>query len=181
MSEPFIGHVMIFGGNFAPVGWAFCQGQLLEISQHNALSNLIGKTYGGDGSTNFALPDLRGRVPVHMGQGPGLSNYQIGEAAGMERVTLTTQQLPPHPHDARVRSGVAGNTNAPTSNSVLADAFQSGATPAYVYGTNNNLNQVSLATRSIQASGGNQSHENRQAYITLNFIIALVGALPSLN
>ena len=180
MSEPFIGNVIIFSGNFAPVGWAFCQGQQLQVAQHNALFNLIGTTYGSDGPGNFALPDLRGRVPVHMGQGPG-SNYQIGEAAGVESVTLTQQQLPSHPHTVQVRTGVAGNTSAPSNSSVLADEFQSQANAAFVYAPISNLNQVSLATQTIGLAGGSQPHENRQLFLTLNFIIALEGVFPSRN
>src|SRR5881394_307932 len=99
MSNPYIGEIRMFGGNFAPNGWAFCDGSLIAISENDALFNLIGTTYGGDGQNTFALPDLRGRIPVHQGQGPGISqNYTIGEVAGVENVTLTTQQIPSHNH-----------------------------------------------------------------------------------
>src|SRR3954468_21133588 len=98
MADPYIGEIRMFGGNFAPAGWAFCSGQLIPISENDTLFNLIGTTYGGDGQSTFALPDLRGRVPIHMGTGPGLSTHIIGEAAGVESVTLLTQNMPPHTH-----------------------------------------------------------------------------------
>src|SRR5258705_3958583 len=98
MSNPFVGEIRMFGGNFAPAGWAFCDGSLIPISENDTLFNLIGTTYGGDGENTFALPDLRGRIPIHQGQGPGISNYLIGERAGVEDVTLTTQQIPLRHH-----------------------------------------------------------------------------------
>jgi microcystin-dependent protein len=182
MSQPYLGQILMFGGNFAPAGWALCAGQTLAISENDALFTLIGTTYGGDGQETFNLPDLQGRVPVHMGQGPGISqNYLIGETAGVEAVTLTTQQMPAHPHTVQVRSDTAGNTSAPAATSVLADEFQSQANAAFVYAANNGVNQVSLAPQTIGASGGSQPHENRQEFQTLNFIISLVGIFPSQN
>jgi microcystin-dependent protein len=182
MSQPYVGQILIFGGNFAPVGWAFCSGQLMSIADNDALFQLIGTTYGGDGEQTFALPDLQGRAPMHMGQGPGVSqNYIIGEAAGVESVTLTQQQIPTHNHLVQVRTGVAGNTSAPSNSSVLADEFQSQANAAFVYAANNGLNQVTLASQTIAPSGGSQPHENRQLFLTLNFIISLFGVFPSQN
>src|SRR5882724_7360050 len=116
MGEPFVGEIRMFGGNFAPAGWAFCQGQLMAISENETLFNLIGTTYGGDGQSTFGIPDLQGRIPIHMGTGGGLSNYQIGQKAGVESVTLNTNQIPLHNHQALATSQ-GGNSNSP-SNSI---------------------------------------------------------------
>src|SRR3712207_483459 len=118
---PYIGEIRMFGGNFAPVGWAFCEGQTLPISENDALFTLIGTTYGGDGEETFNLPDLQGRIPVHQGTGPGLSSYVIGEAAGVESVTLTTQQIPVHNH-AFIASTATGTQNTPVNNMVASSA-----------------------------------------------------------
>jgi microcystin-dependent protein len=182
MSQPYIGQIMIFGGSFAPQGWAFCNGQTMDISQNDTLFNLIGTTYGGDGRTTFNLPDLQGRVPVHIGQGPGLSNYNIGDKAGVESVTLTTPQLPAHNHQVAVVTGTTqGNTSTPgfQSNSVLADEFQSQANAAFAYVANNGTNQVALGTKTIGLTGGSQPHENRQPFLAINYIISLFGVFPS--
>src|SRR3954463_9270891 len=138
MAQPYIGEIRMFGGNFAPAGWAVCQGQLMPISENDALFNLIGTTYGGDGQSTFGLPDLRGRAPVHMGQGSGLSSYTIGQNGGSEFVTLTTQQMPTHNHLVQVITGTtANNTSKPASNSILSDETQSGAaTASFVYVAN---------------------------------------------
>jgi microcystin-dependent protein len=181
MSQPYVGQILIFGCNFAPAGWALCQGQLLPISENETLFNLIGTTYGGDGQETFGLPDLRGRVPVHMGQGPGITqNYQIGEMAGTESVTLTTQQIPSHNHAVQIKTGTAGNVSKPGGN-VLADEFVSQADAPFVYVPFNNTNQVTLGQQTIGPAGGNQPHENRQSYLTLNFCISLFGVFPSQN
>lgn len=180
MSQPYVGQIMMFGGNFAPVGWAFCNGQLIPISENDVLFNLIGTTYGGDGQNTFALPDLQGRVPVHMGQGPGITNnYIIGEQFGVEQVTLTTQQIPSHNHSAMAVSGTPGNASVPASNLFLADEFQNGAEPANVYLPYDSANQVGLAGQSVGPAGGSQPHDNMQEYLTINFIIALYGVYPS--
>jgi microcystin-dependent protein len=180
MSSPYVGQILMFGGNFTIAGWAMCQGQLLPISENDTLFTLIGTTYGGDGQSTFGLPDLRGRVPVHMGQGPGISqNYQIGEAAGTEYVTLTTQQNPTHNHMVQIFSGTNGNVSKPANNTVLADEFQAPANSAFTYAANNGQNQVPLAAQTIGNAGGGQPHENRQQYLTLNFIISLYGVYPS--
>jgi microcystin-dependent protein len=167
---PFLGEIRLFGGNFAPQGWNFCDGSLLPISQYDTLYALIGTTYGGDGQTNFALPDLRGRVPLHRGQDTG-SNYTIGEVGGAESVTLTVLNVLPHTH-LFAGSTVAGNVSSP-QNAVLA------AAPAgnllYVQATGS----TALDGREIMPAGGAQPHENRQPYQALNYIIALDGIWPS--
>jgi microcystin-dependent protein len=163
---------MMFGGNFAPRGWAFCNGQLLAISQNDALFTLIGTTYGGDGQTTFALPDLRGRFPVHQGQLQGGGNYFIGQAEGQENVTLIATQLPAHTHIASANSG-DGTSVVPTNN------YWAG-TPTflqYVAGpVNTNLNFAA-----ISITGGSQPHDNLISYLTLNYVIALEGIYPARN
>ena len=164
--DAFLGEIRIFGGNFAPVGWALCQGQLLSIAQNTALFSILGTTYGGNGIETFGLPDLRSRVPLGWGQGPGLTLYNEGDTGGVESVALTDAQLPAHTHTA------AGSSQARTTSS------PSGAVPAgggyYTAAPN-----VSLSPSAIGATGGNQPHENRQPFLALNFIIALQGIFPS--
>src|ERR1041384_321245 len=163
MSQPYVGQIMMFAGSFAPVGWALCQGQLLPISENDTLFNLIGTTYGGDGQSTFGLPDLQGRVPLHMGQGSGLSNYVIGQSGGVESVTLTTQQIPQHNHLVSVVTGnTNGNTSTPASNSILSDEFQAPANSAFTYVPDNGTNQITLGPLTIGPAGGSQPHENRQ-------------------
>jgi microcystin-dependent protein len=176
MADPYIGEIRMFGGNFAPQGWAFCHGQLLAISENEALFNLIGTTYGGDGQDTFALPDLRGRVPIHMGTGPGLSSRQIGELAGTETVTLTANQIPIHTHAAQVQSG-AGDSGAPAANAVWA----SSAGGVKVYTASATPPASAMAAGNIGSAGGNQPHENRMPFLAVNFIISLFGIFPSPN
>jgi microcystin-dependent protein len=171
MSDPFIGEIRMFGGNFAPAGWAMCQGQLLPISENDALFALIGTTYGGDGQETFALPDLQGRAPVHMGTGPGGVTFQIGEKAGTETETLTTQQLPLHNH-AVLGSAANGGTTSPIQN-VPATAAE---VTVFAYGVDNPPDV--LSSQSITPVGGNQPHENLQPYLTISFIISLFGIFP---
>lgn len=171
MSDPFIGEVRMFAGNFAPVGWAFCDGSLQAISQNDALFALIGTTYGGDGQTTFALPDLRGRIPLHQGQGSGLSPQVIGQLAGSETVTLTAGQMPAHSHALRGSSTAAAVT-AP-GGAVLA------ATSAASYGPGPATQ--AMAASAIPAQGGSQPHENMAPSLALNYIIALFGIFPSRN
>lgn len=168
MSEPFIGQIIMFGGNFAPRGWALCDGQILPISQNTALFSILGTTYGGDGRTTFALPDLRGRVPIHAGSGPGLSSYQLGEKGGVERVTLTVQELPSHSHQPRA--------NAQDANSDDPDGAFSAVANENIYSNTSNVS-MSATTN----TGGSQPHENRPPYLAINYIIALVGIFPSRN
>jgi microcystin-dependent protein len=179
MSETFLGQIMVFGGNFAPAGWAICDGRLLPIADNQALFSLIGTTYGGDGQSTFALPDLRGRVPLGVGQAPGLSAYQLGEKVGIEQVHLAIAQLPPHSHPV-MAVDAAGNGAVPASNTVLASlGGQASAppyqTPAYAPpGTETALNGVTVGS-----AGGSQPHTNIQPYLAINFCIALTGPMPT--
>lgn len=173
MSQPFIGQVVCVGFNFAPAGWAFCDGSLISISENSALFNLIGTTYGGDGVNTFALPDLRGRTPVGTGQLAGGGNYIIGQSGGAEQVTITAQQYPHHTHPLTA-TAANGNSNAP-ANGFLAGGHQ-------VYTTNapqtaDALNSAAVST----APGGSQPHSNLQPFLTCNWIIALFGVYPSQN
>lgn len=176
MADPFLGEIRMFAGNFAPRGWAFCAGQILSISQNTALFSLLGTTYGGNGQTTFALPDLRGRAPVSSGQGPGLSNYNLGEMAGSESVTLLTSQMPAHTHAANA-STQPGSASSP-ANGVCASGVdsQGGSVNGYVAAPN-----TTMAPQAIGAAGGSQPHENRPPFLCVNFIIALQGIYPSRN
>lgn len=171
-AEPYIGDIMMFGGNFAPSGWAFCNGQLLPISQNQALFSLLGTMYGGDGMTTFGLPDLRGRLPVGVGQGPGLSNYTEGEPGGTESVTLTTSSLPAHNHP-RSAYNDKGDQSSPAN-----------GTTAAIVDSSNGLAQgfaasANTAMSPVGATGGGQPHENRQPFLCINFCIATEGIYPS--
>lgn len=169
MGTPFIGEIRMFGGNFAPRGFAFCNGQLLAISQNDVLFNLIGTTYGGDGQSTFALPDLRGRIPVHAGQGPGLSGYSLGQNGGSEAVTLTQQQLPAHTHAALAQSA-AGNQTAPGGAIWAASGLNQFST---------NPPNAGMSAAAIVPAGGSQSHDNMMPYQAISFIIALEGIYPT--
>ena len=166
MSEPFLAEVKIMSFNFPPKGWAFCNGQLLPINQNQALFALLGTQYGGNGQTTFALPDLRGRVPIHMGAG-----FTIGQAGGQSAHTVSQSEMPAHTH---VLSATPNNstTNVPTGN-VYAKGLQNS------YGGTTSL--VAMSTGTISSVGGSQAHENMQPYLTLNFCIALQGIFPSQN
>jgi microcystin-dependent protein len=179
MGNPYIGEIRMFGGNFAPVGWFLCQGQTLQISQYDALFALIGTTYGGDGQNNFNLPDLRSRVPIHQGTGGG-GTYAMGEAAGTETVTLTTQQLPTHNHGL-ASTGQPGSTNIPGQNTIMADEGPAGSSQVFLYQPFDGTNQQPLNPVSIALSGGGQPHDNIQPYQAVNFIIAYEGIFPSQN
>jgi microcystin-dependent protein len=170
--QPFIGEVQWFAGNFAPRGWALCDGQLLPISSNTALFSILGTTYGGDGRTTFALPDVRGRVLIGTGQGPGLTNRPLGQKSGQENVTLTAQQIPAHSHPLTASSGAANATTP--AGTVLASP---GRTRIYDSGGPN----VSMSTASIDPTGGGQAHPNMQPSLVLNCIIALQGIFPSRN
>jgi len=178
MSQPYVGEIRLFAGNFAPVNWRFCDGSLLPISQFDVLFNLIGTTYGGDGQSTFALPDLRSRVPIHQGTGAGLPTYIIGQSGGVESVTLTTQQIPSHNH-ALIAAGVPGTSAVPSGTEVLANesvAHVSGGANYIPYTTSG---LVTMAAQSITATGGSQPHDNIQPYLAINFIISLYGIYPS--
>lgn len=170
MSEPFVGEIRMFAGNFAPRGWAFCDGQLLAVSQNDALFSLLGTIYGGDGRTTFGLPDLRGRVPIHAGTGPGLSPRRLGSKGGAEKVTLTVNQLPSHTHTMRADSGAA-NRASPQDN-LLA---QAGLDTYRAIG----VPDVNMSNESIQNTGGSRSHTNLAPFLCVHFIIALFGIYPS--
>jgi microcystin-dependent protein len=177
--EAYIGSVILFAGNFAPRGWALCQGQLLPIAQNTALFSILGTTYGGNGQTTFALPDLRGRVPVGQGQGPGLSNWTLGESNGTEAVTLLSTEMPAHNHVVQVSTGEADTATA--SNNYLATTnAMFGADPIAV-NTYNGSPGGTLAVNTIGATGGNQPHANLQPSLCLNYIICLEGIFPSRN
>ena len=171
-AEPFIGEIMLFAGNFAPNGWAMCNGQLLSIAQNTALFSLIGTYYGGDGQVTFALPDLRGRVPVHTGQGPGLPNVDLGETGGAPYHTLIAPEMPAHSH-ALYADSANGAQSEPGG---ALPARDPAGSPAY--GTNAN---VVMAANAIQAAGGSQPHNNMQPYLGLNYCIALFGIFPPRN
>ncbi len=175
MSEPFTAEIRIFAGNFAPRGWAFCDGQLLPVSQNTALFSLIGTTYGGDGRTTTALPNLQGRAPMHPGRGPGLTSRRLGQRGGVEMVSLTEAQMTQHRHTARAVQRPADD-NDPVgrywgvtvgSNTFIAPSSNNPPTP------------TTLADQALLSTGGSQPHNNLQPFLTMNFIIALVGLYPS--
>jgi microcystin-dependent protein len=172
MSDPFVGEIRMFAGNFAPRNYAFCDGQLLAISQNDALFSLLGTTYGGDGRTTFGLPDLRGRLPIHMGSGPGLTPRSLGSRSGSETVTLTEAQIPRHRHGVRA---VQSRANSGDPQGALLAAADSN-----VYRSPGSL--TNLAGESIaDSTGAGQSHANVQPFLCVNFIIALFGVYPSRN
>jgi microcystin-dependent protein len=171
MAEPFLGEIRLVGFNFAPNGWAFCNGQILSITQNTALFSLLGTTYGGDGMTTFALPNLQGRVAVHQGNGAGLSPYVIGEIYGVESVTLLVGQLPAHNHGVNA-SASKGSKASPIGEYPASDA--AGITAEYGPTPTGLMNPGMIV-----AAGGNQPHENRQPSLVLNYIIAIVGIFPS--
>jgi microcystin-dependent protein len=196
--DPFLGEICLFAGNFAPRSWALCDGQLLPISANSALFSILGTTYGGDGRTTFALPDLRGRTPVHPGHGPGLSGYSLGQRGGVETVTLTVNQMPSHTH--LTANNTAGDQNillstdtavrqTPDAGDVPAaaetDVSLGTPTPVKSFGPATNLvNGQTLsgnAGLTILNNGGSQWHTNIQPFLAINYIIALQGLFPSRN
>jgi microcystin-dependent protein len=171
MADPFVAEIRIFPFNFAPKGWAWCDGQLLPLSQNTALFSLLGTTYGGNGKSNFALPDFQGRAPMHPGQGPGLSLHDLGETGGSETETLIESEIPSHSHSWRVDPNVAEAVGA--SNNSLARASS-----VNVYQTTTNQNLVNMSISTIAPAGGDQPHNNMQPYLTFYFCIALQGVFP---
>ena len=165
MAQPYVGEIRMFGGNFAPAGWLFCEGQLLPISENETLFQLIGTTYGGDGQSTFALPDLRGRLPVHQGNG-----LTLAETGGAEEITLTVQQMPAHGHPLMASSG-PGNSNTP----ILCLPAESPTISLYIEDTTN----TNLSPAAVSTTGGSQPHSNVQPYLCVNFIISLFGIFPS--
>lgn len=184
MSSAFLGMIAIVPYNFAPRGWAFCQGQILSIAQNTALFSLLGTTYGGNGQTTFALPDLRGRVPNSAGQGPGLSSYDLGQQGGTETHTLTTAEMPLHTHTATATSTLNVSTTFATQKYPVVGAVF-GKAAAQIYcpaGTSTTIPLAGAGTVVTNAlTGGSQPHSILQPYLTLNFIIALEGIFPSRN
>jgi microcystin-dependent protein len=173
MAEPFLGEIRLVPFNFAPVGWAMCNGQILAIASNTALFSLLGTTYGGNGVTTFALPDLRSRVPVHEGQGLGLSPYVLGQSGGVESVSLLANQMPEHNHAVNA-SANKGNKASPIGSYPASDA--AGITAEY-----NGSPTGAMNAGMIAMAGGSQPHTNVQPYLTLNFVIALQGIFPSRN
>ncbi|GAA0357380.1 phage tail protein [Bacillus horti] len=169
--DPFIGEIRVFSGTYAPLGWAFCNGQLIPISQNTTLFAILGTTYGGDGKTTFALPNLQGRVPLHAGNGPGLSQRILGQMGGENAVTLIEANLPNHLHSVNV---AGSGTQASPEGAVWASG---GRGQAETY-TSPNSNLVPMSPAAISPSGGSTPHENKQPFLTVNFIIALEGIFP---
>jgi microcystin-dependent protein len=170
MADPFVAEIRIFPFNFAPEGWAWCDGQLMPVTQNTALFSLLGTTYGGDGASTFALPDLQGRAPMHPGQGPGLSLHSLGEADGSETVTLSTSEMPSHPH-ALMSNAATANRTTPANNAI---ARVSGAAPYAAAAAPT----AQLAVEALPPVGGNQQHNNHQPNQSLYFNIALQGVFP---
>lgn len=170
MADPFVAEIRIYPFNFAPKGWAFCNGQLLPLSQNTALFSLLGTTYGGDGKSTFALPNMQGNVPLHPGQGPGLSLYDLGQTGGSETVSLLESEIPAHSHTEMARN-FSANSDLPTSNVVSKPAAGPNiyATPGAI---------VQMSDMALTPAGGDQPHNNMQPYLTLNFCIALQGVFP---
>ncbi|HEX8239809.1 MAG TPA: tail fiber protein [Allosphingosinicella sp.] len=171
MADPFVAEIRIFGFNFAPKGWAFCNGQILPLSQNTALFSLLGTTYGGNGKSTFALPDLQGSVPMHPGQGPGLSLHDLGETGGSETVTLLESEIPSHTHAMRDHDLDLGELNAPSPVRALAQSANSSCYTAAA-------NLVAMNFQSLSIAGGSLPHNNMMPYLTFNFCIALQGVFP---
>jgi microcystin-dependent protein len=178
--NPYLGQILMVAFNFAPVGWALCNGQILSIAQNTALFSLLGTTYGGDGISNFALPNLQGRVAIHQGQGAGLSPYIIGNVGGTENVTLTTTQMPSHNHLINVNNTLG--TAADPTNSIQAQAGSGDPrNPSLISQFTSAAATGTMAQNAVSMTGGSQPHANIQPYLTINFIIALQGIFPSRN
>ena len=172
MGQPYVGEIRMFGGNFPPNGWMFCEGATLPISENEVLFQLIGTTYGGDGQETFNLPNLASRVPIHMGTGPSGVTYQIGEMAGTEQETLTVQQIPSHTHTA----GAATTGQVLSPNGAVLATAQSTQSGVRIYGASPT---VAMNAASITPAGGSQPHENTQPFLCINYIISLFGIFPS--
>jgi microcystin-dependent protein len=172
MSEPFIGEIRMFAGSFAPRGWAYCDGQLYSVSQNDALFSLFGTIYGGDGRDTFGLPDLRGRVPIHQGTGPGLAERRLGSKAGVENATVTENQLASHTHELRA-SGDPAEDNDPVGH------LPARSTSASLYSDDYEVEEVYLHDSAVGNTGGSQSHSNVMPFLCIHFIVALFGIYPS--
>lgn len=172
MADPFVAEIRIFPFNFAPKGWAWCDGQLLPLSQNTALFSLLGTTYGGNGKSNFALPDLQGRVPMHPGQGPGLSLHDLGESGGSETVSLLESELPSHSHS------ISAGTSPSTTHTPATGIALSRSSGGMAYQNMTQTNRVNLAPETLLPQGGHSPHNNMQPYLTCYFCIALQGVFP---
>jgi microcystin-dependent protein len=178
MSSPFVAEIRIFPFNFAPKGWAFCNGQLLPLSQNTALFSLLGTTFGGDGKSNFALPNMQGNVPMHPGQGPGLSLYELGESSGSQTVTLLDSEMPGHNHS--LNATTAAGTTADPNGAMFADgnwSFSGNSGKVQYYSTQ--APNASMGVNGTSFAGSNFPHNNMMPYLTLNFCIALQGVYPA--
>jgi microcystin-dependent protein len=175
MQDPWIGEIALVAFNFAPQGWAMCNGQLLSIQQNTALFSLLGTTYGGDGVNTFGLPNLQSRVPLHFGQGTGLSTYALGQTVGVESVTLQTPQIPAHTHTYAPQATTSGGSALSPAGALWAPS----ATGDTIY--RSGASNATMATQTLGQTGGGQPHENRQPTLALNYIIALQGIFPSRN
>jgi microcystin-dependent protein len=174
MADQFVAEIRIFAGNFAPKGWAFCDGQILPISQNTALFSLLGTTYGGDGKSNFALPNLQGAAPLQAGQGPGLALVDLGEIGGEQTVTLLETEMPAHAHGLRCLNG-SGDLNTPAGTTWAKS--HTGKTPINMYASTS-ANNVAMSSSALSVTGGNLPHNNMPPFLVLNFIIALQGIFP---
>ena len=173
MADPFVAEIRIFPFNFAPTGWALCDGQLMPISQNTALFSLLGTTYGGDGKSTFALPDMQGNAPMHAGQGQGLSLRDLGEMSGTESVTLLVSEMPIHTHN--MMASVENATQGTLTPGITLASSVAGS----LYQDNTNTNLVQMAFQALPPAGGSLPHNNMQPYLTLNFCIALQGVFPA--
>lgn len=174
MSDPYIGEIRMFAGNYAPQGWALCDGTLMSISQNDALFALIGTTYGGDGQNTFALPDMRGRLPLHQGTGPGLTARVMGQAFGSEEVTLLQTQMPSHSHPVMASA-------ADATASIPTNAMPAGQPGDTLYLSNPTAAAASMSSRMLQATGGSLPHDNTMPFLCVSFIISLFGIFPQQN
>lgn len=172
MAQPYVGEIRMFAGNFNPSGWEFCDGQLLPISENETLFQLIGTTYGGDGESTFALPNIQSRIPIHMGTGGSGTTYQLAETGGAESVTLTVQQIPSHTHPLLASLDAGGQTNP---NGAVLGALS----PVSIYVPNATPPNLPMNASAVTAVGGSQPHDNMQPFLCINFIISLFGIFPS--
>jgi microcystin-dependent protein len=179
MTDQFLGEIRVFPFNFAPVGWASCNGQVLQISQNTALFSLLGTNYGGNGTSTFALPNLQGSVPLHTGQGPGLSLYDIGETGGATTVTLENSELPAHTHFLNADSGKASSPSPSAAVYHEAQSDSAGAPAGAAFAYNSQTPTTALNANTVGSAGGGQPHNNLMPYLTLNFCIALTGIFPA--
>lgn len=175
--DPFVAEIRIFPFNFAPTGWAFCAGQVLPLSQNTALFSLLGTTYGGNGQSNFALPDLQGRAPMHPGQGPGLSLYDLGEIGGTEAVALLQNEIPSHSHGLQGRAGASNGASA-VGTLPATGSWVQGASFGVVHSYTDQTPATDMSPNALGPTGGGQPHNNMQPYLTLSFCIALQGVFP---